>query len=80
MDAYHLLTTLGELDGADRVLTAIGRLIDLWNFEGNSVSGTQLFYWLDTYCRKKPMKDVNSALFEFADERTDGAWRASAER
>jgi len=59
---------------------AIGRLIDLWNFEGNSTSGNQVFYWLDNYCKKNPLKNVNSALFEFADERTDGAWRASTEK
>ena len=53
---------------------AIGRWIDLWNFEGNSISGNQVFYWLDNYCKKNPLKDVNSAIFEFADERTDGAW------
>ena len=59
---------------------AIGRLIDLWNFEGISVSDNQVFYWLDNYCKRKPLKDVNSALFDFADERTDGVWRASTER
>jgi len=67
----HEAYVIGTVNGM-----AIGRLIDLWNYREVRVSTTQVFYWLDNYCTTNPLKSVITGLDEFANERTQGAWRA----
>jgi hypothetical protein len=51
--------------------------IDIWSFNGVKVNGKQLFFWMDSYCKKNPLGDTLSGAIVFADERTNGAYSKS---
>lgn len=64
--------TLGMVNGL-----ALGRMIDIWRAKGVTVSREQLFFWMDEYCRKNPLKGLVEGSHDFADEMTDGAFKKS---
>jgi hypothetical protein len=53
---------------------SIGSGVEIWNAQGISTSFSQLYYWIDSYCTRNPLKDVTQAVVAFADERTKGEW------
>ncbi len=62
--------TLGMVNGL-----ALGRVIDIWRAKGVTVSREQLFFWMDEYCRKNPLKGIVEGSVDFSDEMTDGVFK-----
>ena len=61
---------LGLVDGM-----ALGSMKDIRSgLNGISVNREQLFFWMDEWCRKNPLKGASHGAFVFADERTGGAY------
>ncbi len=54
---------------------SLGRGVEVWRAKGIATTPAQLYYWIDSYCTRKPLDDVYAAVFEFVDERTDGEWK-----
>ena len=62
---------LGLVDGM-----ALGSMKDIRSgLNGISVNREQLFFWMDEWCKKNPLKGATEGTFAFADERTGGAYR-----
>jgi hypothetical protein len=51
---------------------AIGREIDVWRRKGMPISQEQFFFWMDGYCKNKPLNSALEGALEFANETTEG--------
>jgi hypothetical protein len=58
---------------------AQGTGIEFWDVGGNRVSNSQVFLWMDNYCRTNPLSNVYAGATALINERTNGAldryWR-----
>jgi len=64
----HVL--LGTINGM-----SLGVGIEIWaGTDGNKVSREQLYLWIDGWCQKNPLENINSGAWYFANERTKGAY------
>jgi hypothetical protein len=59
---------------------SLGSGYEIWMGDGNRTTRSQLFYWLDAHCTKNPLDNVVSALMQFADQKTIGAWRGEKKK
>lgn len=59
---------------------ALGRSMEIWNAKGVETTRSQLYYWMDSFCAKNPLKTVVTGLFDFADEKTGGAWSKASNK
>ena len=66
---------IGYVDGL-----AVGRSVEIWYGKNPPTNELQLFFWLDEYCRKKPLSDVSAGVFEFANEITNGRFSKSLKK
>lgn len=53
---------------------ALGRMVDIWNAKGTTISNEQLYYWMDNYCNKNPLNSAITGSFDFANEMTNGEY------
>jgi hypothetical protein len=51
---------------------AVGSELDIWRGKGIAVTQEQYFYWMDGYCKNKPLNSVLQGVNDFANEMTDG--------
>lgn len=49
---------------------AVASQTEIWKAKGISVTESQVYYWMDGFCEKNPLKDVIQGAFEFKRERT----------
>jgi len=42
---------------------------EFWD-SGNGITPDQVFYWMDNYCRKNPLRHINEGAFQLFRERT----------
>jgi hypothetical protein len=57
---------------------AIGREMDIWGRNGVPLSQEQFFYWMDGYCKAKPLNTALEGALEFANETTGGLFSRKA--
>lgn len=48
---------------------AFGSQTEIWNARGGAVTDKQLFYWMDGFCERNPLKNVLQGALEFKKER-----------
>ena len=54
---------------------ALGAWIEIWRgTSGVLVSPEQLYFWMDQWCQKNPLKNTAEGTVVFADERTNGVF------
>ena len=54
---------------------AFGAWLEIWRgTDGVLVSSEQLFFWMDNWCQKNPLKNTAEGTVVFANERTNGAF------
>ena len=51
---------------------SVGTGIDLWKLNGGEVSSSQLFFWMDDYCRKNALGSTLSGAIDYANEVSAG--------
>ena len=72
---YYENYLLGLVDGL-----AIGRWVDVWAGKGGRVTSEQLYYWMDSYCEKKPLDMTITGAVNFADEMSGGVYKKKASK
>jgi hypothetical protein len=45
-----------------------------------AISNEQIYFWVDEYCRKDPLKNLEEAMPAFADEVSHGAYQQAVNR
>jgi hypothetical protein len=66
---------VGYVDGL-----AVGRSVEIWYGKNPPVNEIQLYFWMDEYCRKKPLSSLSEGAFEFANEMTNGRFIKSLKK
>ena len=74
-ESYNEGFIVGVLNGM-----SIASGVSLWYNQRASISRDQVYFWVDEYCRKDPLKDVMTALGAFAQEVSQGAYGQSVTR
>jgi hypothetical protein len=60
---------IGLLDG----MTAASN-VSVRGTKANNYSDDQIFYWIDKYCKNKPLEILPNGMVDFADEVTNGTY------
>jgi hypothetical protein len=66
---------VGYVDGL-----AVGRSVEIWFGKNPPVNEIQLYFWMDEYCRKKPLSSLSEGALEFANEVTNGRFLKSLKK
>ena len=63
--------SLGLINGM-----ALGTTVDIWGgTNGIKVNREQFYFWMDAWCQNNPLNFVHIGADDFANTRTDGAWK-----